>query len=140
MLEKRNGFQKAENEYGKMYENFLKNQAVLIANKLKDGEKCPVCGSVHHPELAKSSCEIVTQNELDEKAKQNKSLSDEVKKAENAFNIAFSSSNENKERLVTDIKELMGEDVLFENSEALANVKLKELNDLYDQKIRFRKI
>ena len=36
-------------------------RAGLLANKLKDGDKCPVCGSVHHPELA-----VLPENSISE--------------------------------------------------------------------------
>lgn len=34
-------------------DTFRKNQAGILANDLLEGELCPVCGSTHHPKLAK---------------------------------------------------------------------------------------
>lgn len=70
-----------------LYDKFIGNQAGLMAKDLKDGEKCPVCGSAHHPELAKFSDEPVSQEDI-EKAKNN---------AEIAQNNAINEKNKETE-------------------------------------------
>lgn len=40
------------------------SRAGILAEGLKEGEKCPVCGSVHHPELAKLTESFVTEEEF----------------------------------------------------------------------------
>lgn len=45
---------------------FLDEQAGILALTLKDGEKCPVCGSVSHPLPAKISKNAPSENELKE--------------------------------------------------------------------------
>lgn len=44
---------------------FILEQAGIIASGLNDGEPCPVCGSVHHPQKAALSSNAPTQNEID---------------------------------------------------------------------------
>ena len=39
------------------------SRAGILAKKLVEGEKCPVCGSVHHPELAKLQESSVSEEE-----------------------------------------------------------------------------
>lgn len=46
----------------KQAERVLENcRAGLLALKLKEGEKCPVCGSTHHPEPTGLSDKSVTE-------------------------------------------------------------------------------
>ena len=40
------------------------SRAGLLAAKLVEGEKCPVCGSTHHPEPAKLSEDSISEDEL----------------------------------------------------------------------------
>ena len=41
-------------------------QAGILASKLNEGEKCPVCGSRHHPEPARLPDEFISEDELKE--------------------------------------------------------------------------
>ncbi|MCR5702727.1 MAG: SMC family ATPase [Lachnospiraceae bacterium] len=62
--EAREKFEDAKVEREKA-ERILENcRAGILANGLEDGQKCPVCGSVHHPELAKIPSEAVTEEEF----------------------------------------------------------------------------
>lgn len=45
--------QKEKARYDEMYHRFLHAQAGLMAAELKDGDPCPVCGSLHHPQKTK---------------------------------------------------------------------------------------
>ena len=51
-------------KYNKMYRTFLDEQAGIIASTLAEGAPCPVCGSVHHPVLAKMSDSAPSESEL----------------------------------------------------------------------------
>lgn len=66
-----------KNAYGRylsLRESFYLGQASLIAETLKDGAPCPVCGSTSHPAPAKKGEGTVTQNALED--------------AEKAYNLA----------------------------------------------------
>lgn len=44
---------------------FIEEQVGIIAEKLKEGEPCPVCGSLEHPRKARLSEHAVTQQEVE---------------------------------------------------------------------------
>ena len=58
-------FMKIDHDYEVMEQNYMDGQAGILADRLKEGEKCPVCGSTHHPEPAKRSEKVPTQQELE---------------------------------------------------------------------------
>ena len=58
-----------------MNTEYLKEQAGIIAEGLKDGEECPVCGSRSHPHPASKSETAPTEAELDE-------IADRIERAE----------------------------------------------------------
>lgn len=57
-------------EYYVLEKSFLDAQAGLLARHLKEGEKCPVCGSLHHPFPASLTEEVPEKATLDEKRTQ----------------------------------------------------------------------
>ncbi len=64
--QKSNVYQNIYNEFQKEDENFKRQQAGIMALDLKDNEPCPVCGSLHHPHLAKVSSHVLSASELEE--------------------------------------------------------------------------
>lgn len=63
-IDVRNQYDEAEKNRA-YAERILENcRAGLLAEGLKEGEKCPVCGSLHHPQLAHLPLESVTEEQL----------------------------------------------------------------------------
>lgn len=54
----------AQSTYLDMNGRFLREQAGILAENLQDGEKCPVCGSLHHPEPAAKADDAPTEAAL----------------------------------------------------------------------------
>ncbi|MBR5682194.1 MAG: AAA family ATPase [Ruminococcus sp.] len=51
--------------YERGYRAFLDDRAGVLADSLKDGEPCPVCGSTQHPSPAKKQVGAPTEKELE---------------------------------------------------------------------------
>lgn len=67
-------WEKLSTEVLEKEKEFFREQAGILAEKLKENEPCPVCGSLHHPNLAIKSTSVLTKEELDNlKEKEEKS-------------------------------------------------------------------
>lgn len=76
--EKKQQYESLQKHYTNLENNWVKNQAYVLATHLQDGGACPVCGSIEHPKLAQPANEQLTREML-EKAKL------EVEKAYNEY-------------------------------------------------------
>ncbi len=63
-------FRSANTLYESKEQAFRDGQAGILAEKLKDGEKCPVCGSTSHPNPARLADEVPSEKELDDAKKE----------------------------------------------------------------------
>lgn len=70
----RNDYKSASDEkeklrdlYGRLEKRFLDAQAGFLARELKEGEACPVCGSIHHPCPAQIQDHVPEREELEKK-------------------------------------------------------------------------
>lgn len=68
-------YQEKSREHDRKYQRFIEEQAGFLAQELREGEPCPVCGSREHPQKAVFSEEAVTKQEIDQ-AKQARDLAD----------------------------------------------------------------
>ncbi|MDE6850575.1 MAG: hypothetical protein K2J54_04530, partial [Clostridia bacterium] len=76
----REAAQKARAVYEEKNRLFLDAQAGVMAAELKDGEPCPVCGSVHHPSPAKTAEHAPSAAELDNLKRVYERAADEERK------------------------------------------------------------
>lgn len=65
-----------------------------IADSLEDGKKCPVCGSLEHPEPAEKSPDSVSKEEVDEKEALSEEAEEKWKKAEEKREKAETEKNQ----------------------------------------------
>ena len=58
-------YQILDADYKIQEDKYFRNQAGIIANKLQKNLPCPVCGSINHPNPAKTESEVLTKEELE---------------------------------------------------------------------------
>ena len=90
-----NEYSECDIAYKNLEEIFRRNQAGILARELKDGEPCPVCGSVTHPNPAVYSSEEYMQDISEERVKsaQNVAENARVRRDEKAQECASLSAN-----------------------------------------------
>lgn len=123
-----NVYNKLENEYRLMNNNYLekedeffKEQVGIIAEKLEENKPCPVCGSMEHPNIAKKSTSVLTKQELDQlKNKLEAKQQEKQQKQEECIK-----SNSQIITLMEEFKEYANEKFELEN---LKNILRKEFN------------
>lgn len=69
-------YQEKSREHDSKYRMFIEEQAGFLAMELEEGQPCPVCGSVEHPQKAEFSGEEVTRHQV-EQAKQEREEADQ---------------------------------------------------------------
>ncbi|MCI6005129.1 MAG: AAA family ATPase [Blautia sp.] len=72
--------EKMREKYFLLEKQFLDEQAGVLAQRLTDGEPCPVCGAVHHPAPARLSGSAVKKEKLDAEKAQLYALEEETHK------------------------------------------------------------
>ncbi len=130
----------------KDYENaeskFYMAQAGMLAQKLEDGKRCPVCGSIVHPFPAKQEPDVLTKSELDNlKSKlesyrnERTSLSSDIGALNSEVNIINSNINDYCTKLnmeLTDLPDLPKMLLQCSSAEIQLNNKIKELENIVD--------
>ncbi len=124
-------------EYESVYSSYIKGTAYLLSESLKEGNECPVCGSVHHPKKAvntNSSIDATTvkmlSTELDELNEKFNATINAITK-QDAIKLSAVESLEKLQQENNEIKKALGED---SKEEILAQLRKaeKESNRLND--------
>lgn len=108
-------------EYDIAYNHYIEETAYLISENLKDGQECPVCGSVHHPKKASKSA-----NRADSSSIKNLSLElDKLNKGSNNIINLIAKQDAAKSSRVEKINNLQEE--IYELNNILSNNTKEEI-------------
>lgn len=119
-----------ENEYNQIYIAFFNEQAGIIADELKDGEPCPVCGSTSHPNLARKSENAPSQADVESAQKLAKKAQENADKARDTASALKSRFDEIAANVKSAAKKLFGtDDNVFDNYNSNINALKKEYDD-----------
>ena len=80
-IEDNDRFKRLRDVYEEMEQAFRDGQAGILASTLTEGEKCPVCGSVTHPDKAKLTDEIPSEAKLNQAKEEASRARDKVNEA-----------------------------------------------------------
>ncbi len=92
-------YETAVKERIKAEKDLESSRAGILAKHLKEGEKCPVCGSTHHPEPAKLPDNSVTEDEYEELKKTEEELQNKKAEANTAAEKAKTALEEYEEQM-----------------------------------------
>ena len=84
------------------------SRAGILAEKLVDGEKCPVCGSVHHPEPARLKEASISEADFKKLQEEESGLQEKKNHANTEAEIAKRSLEEYEGQLRITIRDCMG--------------------------------
>ena len=101
-----------KSEYEALNKAYLDEQAGILAETLKDGEVCPVCGSTVHPCLAQKSDKAPTKEELQECKNRAEEAQQDAAKASIDAGQINGSVKEKKEYIEKLSKEILGSNTL----------------------------
>ena len=118
-------------QYEEKYHLFIAEQAGYLAEELKEGQPCPVCGSTHHPQLAQKAPEAPTKAELEIEKKEVERLQKCTEEASKTYSSKDSALKSTKEALLPRIKELFG-DCEFEDASKMIESKQETIREESD--------
>lgn len=130
-------------DYDRMYDCYLAEQAGILAQRLKEEEPCPVCGSLHHPRPAELSAEAVDEKQLGQAKEQRAKAEEAREKAGKLFEqkreqyLACERKTEQMQQsLLSEAAETMQS--LFSEAAGIKQTTREELTGMMEQYKEFR--
>ena len=98
----------SQREYQQMHRAFLDEQAGILAETLRPGEPCPVCGSTEHPMPAGKSPEAPTEADLEraeKKAREDKEACETASRKAGDLRVSMNAKREEAEQMIRELLE-----------------------------------
>ena len=122
---RREAYADSSETYHQMNRLYMDGQVGILAETLKEGIPCPVCGSTSHPSPAKLPAEVPTEDELKEAKTRMEKAMEEANTASGSVNKYQGQLKEKSDAVSAQIKKLLGE-VDFEEAGEKAAEQIRE--------------
>lgn len=118
--------QSKDEEYQRLFKQYLDEQAGIIAETLIDGTPCPVCGSTSHPVKAVKAENAPTKQQLDESKSTYESAQREAQNASEKAAKTKGQRDEKRDAVLAMLGETFG-DVTIDDADGLIKNKIADI-------------
>ena len=95
--------------YTNNYKTYLSEQAGIIAENLKEGEQCPVCGSTSHPNPAKKTVKNISKELVDSSLEEMNAAKTDLEEQTNNATQIKTQAEEKEKNLLNSAKKIFKE-------------------------------
>lgn len=106
---------------------YLDGQAGILGQTLREGEACPVCGSVSHPRIAKKPENVPSEEHLNHLKAESEAAADRCAEASKRAGTLLARAEDKKEAILRDAEKLFSSDLPEEGEAADGIGRIEEL-------------
>ncbi|MFD2046538.1 AAA family ATPase [Ornithinibacillus salinisoli] len=126
---KEDNYRKVREKYLELENAWMNSQATILATHLREGESCPVCGSVEHPNKAFHDNHIVSKEELEQ-------LKKELDEMDSLYRSAIAEDKANLSQINAKAEELAGFNILIDQVDSV-NAQLIEEGKKLGEEVKY---
>ena len=121
-----------DEEYQRLFKQYLDEQAGIIAETLVDGTPCPVCGSTNHPIKAVKAENAPTKEQLDESKSTYEAAQKEAQIASEKAAKTKGQADEKRDSVLLMLNEMFG-NVTIDDADELIKDKIAEIATVLEE-------
>lgn len=124
-----------KNNYEDRYRRFLHAQAGLMAESLQEGEVCPVCGSIHHPQKAELPGDAPKEQEVEARKQAAEKKASELEQMQKKLQDAKHVKEEKHRELLIEISKKEGQLESLRSQIEESKKKIQEQKHLFEKEL-----